>query len=58
MAIDNPRMDGGLSILWNPNSICLLECKSNHFSLITKFIVLDTGEKGTMVNVYGPSAFH
>ena len=50
-------MVGGLVVLWKPNSICLSGWRTNHFSLITTFTVLETGAKGTLVNVYGTSSF-
>ena len=57
MVIDASGMPRGLAILWNPNSICLSEWRANHFSLITNFTILETGAKGTLVNVYGTSSF-
>ena len=57
MAIDAARMEGGLAILWQPNSIDLSKWRYNNFSLTAKFKSLDSGTKGTLVNVYGPSAY-
>ena len=55
MAIDVVRMDGGLVVLWCPDTTCLSDLSANQFSLIANFNFLDPREKGTLVNVYGPS---
>ena len=57
MAINAARMVGGMVVLWHPNSINLTEWRDNKFSLMANFKALDSGAKGTLVNVYGPSTY-
>ena len=57
MATDVDCMEGSIVVLWHQKSIDLLEWRANNFSLMANFKFLETGAKGTLVNVYGPSTF-
>ena len=50
-------MKGGMAILWQPRVVDLLEWRAGHFSLLADFQILGTEIKGTIMNIYGPSAF-
>ena len=45
----------GTAILWHSNSILLKDWWETSFSLSTNLIILDSGEKGNITNIYGPS---
>ena len=57
MALDAAGQSGGIAILWTPQVVALINWRDNKFSLMAKFKALDSGAKGTLVNVYGPSAY-
>ena len=57
MATDAVGMVGGAAMLWQPISVDLMEWRANQFSLMANFNFLETGAKGSLVNVYGPSTF-
>ena len=50
-------MADGIAILWHPSMVDLTEWRANQFSLMVNFQLLDTGIKGSWMNVYGPSDF-
>ena len=45
----------GTAILWHSNSILLKDWWETNFSLSMMLIILDSGEKGNLTNIYGPS---
>ena len=57
MVTDAVRMVGCLVVMWKSKSIDLMEWWANQFSLMSNFNFLELGDKGTLVNVYGPSYF-
>ena len=57
MAMDADAMKGGMAILWHPREVNLLEWRESHFSLIAEFQILASKIRGTIDNIYGPSAF-
>ena len=58
MAVDSIGMVGGLAILWHLESICLTNWRKNHFLMMESFAFLETGVKGTLMNVYGLSIWN
>ena len=57
MALDTDSSKGRMTILWKPREVDLLERRAGHFSLLAEFQILGTEIRGTIVNIYGPSAF-
>ena len=57
MARDADGMKGGMAILWQLREVYPLEWRAGHFSVITEFQILGSNIIGTLVNIYGPSAF-
>ena len=57
MALDAAGMAGGSAILWKPKIVEIIDCKATHFVLIVDFNLLNLGNKGSLMNIYGPSSF-
>ena len=57
MPSDTDGMKGGMAILWQPIVVDLLEWRAIHFSLLAEFQILGTEIRGTIMNIYGPSAY-
>ena len=57
MALDAAGMAGGIVILWKPNIMDMTDWRANLFALIVEFQLLKLGTKGSLMNIYGPSAF-
>ena len=48
---------GGLAILWQPRTVEFSNWRANKFALMAYFFLLDSGAKGSLGNIYGPSYF-
>ena len=57
MALDVVGQAGGIAILWQPRVAELSGWRANKFSLMADFCLLDSGVKGSLGNIYGPSCF-
>ena len=57
MSMDIDGMKWGMEIIWKPKEVDLLEWRAGHFFLIAEFQILGSEIRGTIVNIYGPSAF-
>ena len=57
MALDATKQSGSIAIFCLPQVVDLTNWSTNKFSLMDDFQHLDSGVKGTLVNIYGPSSF-
>ena len=57
VALNAVEMAGGCAILSYPNVVDLTEWHATQFVLIASFRHLSSGSKGSLMNIYGPSAF-
>ena len=57
MDLDAVGINGGIVILWKPNVVDIMDWWANLFVLIVEFQLLKLGTKGSLMNIYGPSAF-
>ena len=57
MALDAVRQSGDVAIFGQPRRVELSDWRANKFSLMTDLCILDSGVKGSLGNVYGPSSF-
>ena len=57
MALDVDGMKGGIAILWSDSKVNLMGWQAGHFSLAAEFQIWGSKVGGTIVNIYGPSAF-
>ena len=57
MALDEDGMKGGIAILWQDCEVDLMGWRARHFSLVADFAIRGIEITGTIVNIYGLSAF-
>lgn len=57
IATDAKGMSGGMAILWQPSRNNMTAGRANTFSVTMDFAIEGRNVKGTLVNIYGPSAF-
>ena len=57
MALDADGRKGGLAILWHDREVDLMGWRAGNFSLVADFQILGSEIRGTIVNIYGASAF-
>ena len=57
MALDVAGQSSGVAIFWQPRTVELSDWRANKFALMADFHILDTGVRGSLGNVYGPSSF-
>ena len=57
MAVEADGMRGGIAILWREREVDPTGCRAGHFSLSADFHIRGSKMRGTIVNIYGPSAF-
>ena len=47
----------GIAILLQPHSVEFSHWRANKFALMAYFCLMDSGVRGTLGNIYGPSSF-
>ena len=57
MELDVDGRKGALAVLWHDREVDLMGWRAGHFSLVADFQILGTEIRGTIVNIYEPSAF-
>jgi len=57
LATDAIGMASGLAILWQPHGVLLSDWRENKFFIFVDFSFPGSEVKGTVVNIYGSSAF-
>ena len=57
MVLDVVGMVGVSEIILQPNVVYITDWRATQFMLIAEFKLLNLGTKGSLMNIYGPSAF-